>query len=134
MLNNCRYPVVDITAMEYQYDGVPQSVRTGTFAIRFSNLGAELHEILLLKIADDQSLQQVRRGGGDAVKEKGLKSISGMHAPPGESTVGFFEVAKPGRYVMACLIRQGTSSREQRGKGDPHVELGMFAEFSVDRA
>jgi hypothetical protein len=134
MLNNCRYPVVDITGLEYGYDGVPQSVRARTFAVRFSNTGAELHEILLLKITQNQSLQHVLHRGGDAVKENGLRSISSIYASPGESNVGFFEVTKPGRYVMACLIPQGTSSREQHGKGDPHIGLGMFAEFSVEPA
>ncbi len=139
--------VVEVTATEYQYDGVPETVAAGT---RFSlvNDGEEPHEFvaILLPEDEDRSVEDLL-----ALPEAELDAIFGSGEPatvilaaigqtdtPGP-VVGDGTLTEPGRYAVVCFLPVGSTDAvlESEGPppadgGPPHALSGMFAELTVE--
>lgn len=139
VLDRCDYQSVDIQAVEYAYDGVPQTVQAGTVGIDFSNAGAELHEMALFRLNDGvtESVEELLQ----MPEEKALKKVTEAghaFAFPGTADITFIDL-EPGNYAMACFVPVGTTpdklealeSGSEPG-GPPHFTEGMFAEFTVE--
>ena len=152
-------PVVEVTGVEYAYQGLPTSLPAGT-ALGFTNAGAELHEMVLLRIGDDttESLEELlamEAEGRDPMEEGLVEFVGGMplFAAPGTAAEGTLPLDIEGRYVVLCFIPQGTtdmSALEFMGPdadpaaappevqeimaNPPHVALGMIQEFTVTAA
>lgn len=131
--------VVDIEAREYAYalgrDEVP-----GELAFRFSNVGAEAHEITLLRGPDDVTIEQateVLQGvEGDDLSgvPEGYVADGVAFAQPNETVnVTFRRDLDPGPYVLACFLPEGGLGEE--GEADPdartHLQLGMVEILGV---
>ena len=56
MLAECGYEQLEATGVDYEYEGIPDTVAAGTVAVTFHNEGEELHEIGLLRINDDVAM------------------------------------------------------------------------------
>jgi hypothetical protein len=131
MLAECGYEQLEATGVDYEYEGIPDTVGSGVVAVTFTNEGDEMHEIGIARINDDvtQPIQEVL-----ALPEEQLFSsieLTGFaFAPAGESDTTFMRM-EPGRYGAACFIPQGTT-HDTEGSGPPHFTLGMFAEFTVE--
>ncbi len=131
MLAECGYEQLEATGVNYEYEGLPETLPAGTVAVTFTNEGDELHEIGVARINDDVTLpvEQVL-----AMPEEQVFSMitftGAAFAAPGESDTTFLRM-EPGRYGAACFIPQG-STHETEGTGPPHFTLGMFAEFTVE--
>jgi hypothetical protein len=131
MLAECGYDQLEATGVNYEYEGLPETLPAGTVAVTFTNEGDELHEIGVARINDDVTLpvEQVL-----AMPEEQVFSMitftGAAFAAPGESDTTFLRM-EPGRYGAACFIPQG-STHETEGTGPPHFTLGMFAEFTVE--
>jgi uncharacterized cupredoxin-like copper-binding protein len=130
MLAECGYEQLEATGVNYEYEGLPETLGAGTVAVTFTNEGEELHEIGMARINDDVTLpvEQVL-----ALPEQELfgsiQFTGAAFAAPGESDTVFLRL-EPGRYGVACFIPQGTT-HETEGTGPPHFTLGMFAEMTV---
>ena len=150
-------PVVQVTAVEYAFQGLPTSLPAGT-QLGFTNAGAEVHEMVLVRIADDTTetldeLLAMDAQGRDPVAE-GLVEMIGENGPlfaaPGTTAEGTLLLEREGRYVVLCFIPQGltdVSVLESLGPdtdpadmppevqaimaNPPHFTLGMIQEFTV---
>jgi hypothetical protein len=131
MLAECGYEQIEATGVNYEYEGLPDTVPAGVVAITFTNEGDELHEIGLARINDDvtEPVEQLL-----ALPEEQVFSMLELKgftfAAPDESETTFIRM-EPGRYGAACFIPKGTT-HEHEGDGPPHFTLGMFAEFTVE--
>ncbi len=137
MLANCGFEQVEVTGVDYAFQGVPETVPAGPVAITFTNDGGEVHELALARINDD-----VEESFGDLLQlpeEEALQkvSLSGhVFAFPGVSDTVFLDL-EPGRFGIACFVPVGSTPQAVEGgeevEGPPHaIAEDMFAELTVE--
>jgi len=131
MLAECGYEQVEATGVDYEYEGIPDTLDAGVVALTFNNEGEESHEIGVARLNDDVTLsvEEVLA----LPEEEGSAMITftgGAFAEPGESDTVFLRL-EPGRYGAVCFIPEGTT-HDTEGTGPPHFTLGMFAEFTAE--
>jgi hypothetical protein len=135
--DNCDFGSIDVTATNYKFDGIPESVPAGTTILNFDNGGTEFHEMVLMQVAEgeERPLAELMALPEDQVDslitEKGF-----VLAPPGAQTYVTAEL-DPGRYVAICFVPVGaTPEALQSGaplnEEDGHFMHGMVTEFEVD--
>ena len=129
-LAECPNQHVEATGVDFAYEGLPATVPPGVVAMTFTNEGKEPHEIYLARLDDDVTMSagQVMALPEDQALSM-IAPVGRALAMPGESETSFVRMA-PGRYGVACLVPQGTTT-DREGGGTPHHALGMVAEFTV---
>jgi uncharacterized cupredoxin-like copper-binding protein len=128
---NCDVETLDVTATEYEYDGIPDELTTGYHVLNFSNEGQEQHEMFAFKINDGvtESLDEIFALPEDEIFGK-ITPVNAAFAPPGGSDTGSWNLTSPGSYAVVCFIPVG-SVGETEGDGPPHLAEGMVQEFTV---
>jgi hypothetical protein len=123
-LGECGYDEVDVTAVDYSFEGLPATLDAGTVGFKLTNEGAEPHVIVVFKINDGDSttLEQLLELPEDQVMQH-ASFAAAASAGPGSWGASFAEL-EPGRYAAFCPIPMG-------GDGPPHFMQGMSAEFEV---
>jgi hypothetical protein len=135
--NSCGYTQLDVTGIEYEFQGLPKTVPAGEVAIRFTDNGAEFHELQVLRI---KSKDSVKKLAGLSEKElaKKTEEIGGTFAEQGQTSYTIAELSKPGRYVVICHLPVGSTSEEaaeEAGKKHDtksHAQEGMVQEIKVE--
>jgi hypothetical protein len=131
MLAECGYEQLEATGVNYEYEGLPDTLEAGVVAVTFTNEGDELHEIGVARINDDVTLPVEQVLATPPPQIFSMVQIAGVaFADPGQSETTFLRL-EPGRYAAACFVPQGTT-HEAEGTGPPHFTLGMFAEITVE--
>lgn len=151
--------VLEVTGVEYAFQGLPTSLPAGT-ELGFTNTGAEVHELVLLRVADDttetlEELLAMEAEGRDPMEEGLVEFIGGepLFAAPSTTAEGTLPLEREGRYVALCFIPQGLTDMsllESLGPdtdpadappevqalmaNPPHLALGMIQEFTVTAA
>jgi uncharacterized cupredoxin-like copper-binding protein len=130
MLSNCGYGELKGSAVDFEYDGLPKTLKGGYNAITLTNEGEEMHEMVLFRINDDvtedfEALLKLPEGEGD---DKAVP-MGVVVVPPGKTGSSFFDL-KPGRYGITCFIPKG-SKNGKFGDGPPHFTEGMIADLTV---
>jgi hypothetical protein len=142
---------VEVTAVDYRYEDLPDAVPAGTRLTLANASTAELHELVAFRLPDDES-----RSVSDLValpQEEVLPTLGAPVAvlltPPGGEqipAVGDGTLTEPGRYAIICVIPTGAdpdeylqaaAENEEEGPpqvdgGPPHIAQGMFAELVVE--
>ena len=150
---------VEVGGVEYAFTGLPTSLPAGT-ELGFTNSGAEVHELVLLRIADEttetlEELLAMEAEGRDPMEEGLVEFIGGapLFAAPGTTAEGTLPLEREGRYIALCFIPQGLTDMsllESLGPdadpadappaaqalmaNPPHLALGMIQEFLVTAA
>lgn len=140
----CGFEVVEVTAAEYSFQGVPLTIPSGVVTgFRFRNQGAEVHEMLIYDLAgDDRPIEDLRELVAEN-PEGVLTFVGGARAAPAEGDRTFQRLV-PGRYALVCFVPVGTTSLEQLLEppegatdeaapepGPPHFTQGMVFGFTV---
>lgn len=128
-------PVGDFSAAEVEADvelsewliSAPAEVSAGAVGIVAKNVGAEPHEVVVLRLDsavdlplnDDGSLDEEALPDGALIGE--IEPF-----PSGETCTGVFELAA-GPYVLVCNIVE----TEADGLAESHLALGMVTELTV---
>jgi hypothetical protein len=137
MEEHCDFPVLDVTAGEYTFEGIGETVPSGTTLVKFSNEGGEWHEAAIAKIADgeERSVEDLLQ-----LPEEEAMSVTQMVgftlAPPGVTSYTTVDFAG-GRHVALCFVPVGTTPEAFEAEGPPedappHFAHGMVAEFTVE--
>ena len=126
---------VEVGGVEYAYTGLPTSLPSGT-ELTFRNDGIELHELVLVRIADGvtqsfEELLAMEAEGRDPMAE-GLVEMIGeepLIAGPGEVAPGSLPLEREGNYVAICFIPQGVIPEELAALGieDMGPDMDMSA-------
>ncbi|MGI8631904.1 MAG: hypothetical protein ACR2NA_05070 [Solirubrobacterales bacterium] len=148
---------VQITGVDYAFEGVPDSVEAGT-ELSFTNASeAEFHEMVVMRIDDDEvrtveELLQLPEEESETL----IEFVGVQVAPPGEDGIsppdappGPVVLEEAGRYALLCFIPTGADPEAlvqaleegeegEGGEGPPEVEggpphftEGMAAEITV---
>lgn len=144
--------VVEVTAVDYAFEGLPEKIEAGTKLTLANDAPAELHELVVMRIPDEET-----RSVDELVKlpEEEIGKLFGA-APPatvllagpngGEqiNAVGDGTISEPGRYAVICSIptgadaeafleaAEGSDGPPQVEGGPPHLAHGMYAELIVE--
>jgi hypothetical protein len=142
---SCGFPVSEVSAIDYEFQDVPETLVAGPHVIQLTNdAPEEQHELVLLRVKPgvDLSPRELL-----ALREKKLAKraevVSAAFALPGDDDT-LIASLEPGRYVYACFIEVGTTSGggdehggdehggdEHGGAAKPHWKRGMFGELAV---
>ncbi len=106
----------------------------GEYAVTFENQGAEMHEMAVVRINDDETrpVGEILQSG-DA-PETFSTDVAFGSACPGESSVIPVTIETPGRYVLACLFPVGSTpgiTEAEFPEGPLHAAQGMLNEVTV---
>lgn len=141
---------VEVTAVDYGYAGLPETVKAGTRLTMVNESETEAHELVAIRLPDDEE-----RGVGEIVKlppEELAGFFPGVAtvilAAPGDQGIaveGNGVLSEPGRYAIICVIPTGadpmeylSAAEEAQGGppevegGPPHIVNGMYAEVIVE--
>lgn len=126
VLDECGFERVDVSGVEYAFEGMPETIAPGRTAFVLSNDGAEPHELVVFKVADGEDRPAAELF---ALPEEeifaNLTPAGGAGAEPGGTGLSIAEL-EPGRYVASCFVPVGGAE-----DGPPHFMQGMTAEFEV---
>jgi len=130
MLAECGFAQTSVTAVNFEYQGLPDSLTAGESAIMLTNEGDQLHEIAIARINDGVTMSAEEILALPMEQALGSVQLVGIvFAAPGETDSSFIDAAA-GDYVAVCFIPDGTTM-EGPGDGPPHFVLGMLQEFTV---
>ena len=133
MLDNCEgVEKVEVTAVDYEFQGMPPSVPSGQVAFTLDNQGTEVHELVLFQINEGvtETVEQLLQLPEEEVMTK-ITEFGGSFAEPGDSGT-FFLNLESGRYGAVCFVPVGsTPEAGEEVEGPPHTTEGMFAEFEA---
>jgi hypothetical protein len=135
--NSCGYTQLDVTGIEYEFQGLPKTLPAGKVAIRFTDTGAEWHELAIVRV---KSKDSVKKLAGLSEKElaKKTEEIGGTFAMQGQTSYTVAELAKPGRYAVICHLPVGSTSEEaleeagEKHDTKSHAQEGMIQEVKVE--
>ena len=143
---------IAVAARDYSFENVPEVMATGAEITLSNESDAEVHEIVLVKIADVESrtieelLELPDEESESLVEFRGvLVAMPGEEGSNPEAGGSSITVTEPGRYSMVCFIPQGADPAlfaegaegeegPDLGDGTPHAFLGMVEEFQVEEA
>jgi hypothetical protein len=109
---------LDVTAVDYTFE-LPATIPKGATSIRLVNQGKEDHELIVGRINDGVTLEQVKAATN--LKTVVPKTIT-LDAKPGQSSEMAIDVTS-GNWFMACYLTTA--------EGKSHSELGMIGEFTA---
>ena len=128
--DNCPGTQVPVTAIDYEFQGMPATLKPGFTNFKLTNAAPKEDHMLtfqklnakgetidldkLLAMPEKKSNQYFEQTGG-----------AFMYAPAGQVAYGPANLT-PGKYVYACFVQQGGKKN-----GKPHFMLGMKGEFTV---
>jgi plastocyanin len=131
---NCGYQVVKVTGNEYAFQGIPDSLKPGITIFEFTNTGAELHEVSIVRIKGKESVHELL----DLPEKELEKKVSFLGTGFAEQAVTdhAYVNLKPGRYAAVCFLPVGSTDEAsaESSQGAPHAAEGMVAEFTVKKA
>jgi hypothetical protein len=134
---SCGYRQLDVTGIEYEFQGLPKTLPAGTVAIRFTDTGAELHELAIYRMKTKDSLKKVV-GLSEKEQSKKLEPVGGTFAMQNQTSFTIAELTKPGRYAVICHLPVGSTSVEAAEEAEhdhpkSHAQEGMYATITVER-
>lgn len=139
---------VEVTAVDYAFSGLPESVAAGTEFTLANESDVEVHELVAVRLPDDDD-----RSVDDLVADPEqlvalFPAVSTvLIAEPGGTGIaveGDGTLTEPGRYALICAIPTGADPAEYLAAaaeaeggppdvagGPPHFAAGMYAEVTV---
>lgn len=131
LLAECGFEEISITAVNYEYLGIPEVQIAGATALTLTNKGDEVHEISIARINDGVNLSPKEIISLPEDKSLALiKLVAYAEVAPGQSETTFMHL-DDGRYYAVCFTPEGTMSLKAIGEGAPHLFHGMLKEFAV---
>lgn len=125
---NCNYQNIDVTGVDYKYNGLPATVKAGKTSLAFKNATSmkEMHMALVVKPKKGvtQTLDQLLALPQDQVESK-VDVVASPVSPPGKTSGALLDLT-PGTYFVLCPLPVGG-----KNDGAPHFTKGMSATFTV---
>jgi hypothetical protein len=123
--DSCGFDKLDISATDFLFNGIPEELAAGNYALSLKNTGTAAHVILLVRVSEDIDgrLDTYLDDFHNSVDDGDLEIVvAGAPAPPGV-TGHVTATLDPGRYVIVCPI--------PNSNGVPHFKHGLMSEFTV---
>ncbi|MGH9213054.1 MAG: hypothetical protein ACRD2C_20645 [Acidimicrobiales bacterium] len=127
---------VTVTAAEYSFDGLPDTLDAGETTFELVNEGQEVHELIVYRRNDGttQPVEELLTLPDDQVLElvTPVTTVEQFTALPSETATGAVDL-DPGDYIALCFVPVGLTDFESEPPAGaaPHAAHGMVAEFTV---
>jgi hypothetical protein len=135
LAEGCGWQEMAVTGIDFAYEDVPDTLDAGLTVLTIENDSevGELHEIALMKLADDaditlDDLLALPEEEAQQYLDPAVPPVFAFAAPG--MTGGTTADLVAGDYVYACFIPQGTTL-EAEGTGPPHFMEGMAGQLTV---
>ena len=132
-LESCGWEQVDVSAVDYAFEGIPESLDAGPTSFEFTNDSEkEFHELVLFRKNDGvtESVAELLELPEEEAMEK-VTVKGGTFAAPGDGDPLVVEL-DAGEYAAVCFVPVGATEENQEGTGPPHFVQGMVHEFTVE--
>lgn len=131
--DNCGFERVAVSAVDYAFEGVPETLPAGIVTFDFSNEGEEVHEMLMVRYKDASTTIEDLMKLSDKEAQAKIDFLGASFGPPGATDTESKELT-PGKYALVCFVPVGSTSPKAARKADgpPHVAKGMSVEFTVE--
>lgn len=128
---SCDVDTLDVSAVDYGFEGLPETLTTGYHVVNFTNTGNENHEMFAIRFNEGttESMDELFELPEEEAFTK-ITPVNATFAPSGSTETVSWNLAEPGRYAIFCAIPVGTVG-EAEGDGPPHFTQGMIQEFTV---
>ena len=143
---------VEVVAVDYGYEGIPDTAPAGTKLTLTNESEVELHELVAFRLPDEEArpaeeLMQLPEEELGALfgGPPGMVLVAPPAGAPQIAAVGDGTLGEPGRYLVFCGIPTGADPQEYLAAaqasggappevegGPPHFVRGMFAELTVE--
>lgn len=157
-LDDCVDEVIEVTAVDFAFTGMPESIPSGPIGLRLENAteADEEHELIIFKKAEGDTRSAEEILNDPASQEQGPGEFAGAIFASPDSTAGTFLDLTPGDYIGVCFVPVGSgehdmpeaddsaedggedqatdddsAEEEEEEGGPPHFTEGMVVEFSV---
>jgi hypothetical protein len=125
-------PEMTVNATDYAYTGMPATIGAGIVKVTFVNKGSVSHELVFLKVSDNNKTTATFAALSGAFQGGPLPAdflaVNGVHdTGPGSTTVSELNLT-PGQYIALCGDSGVVGSSTD---GKPHFMRGMFAKITV---
>lgn len=115
--------VIPVTGLDFEFEGIPDTVPAGAVSFEFTNEGEAAHEMAVFKLGEGVDMDELLASEEEPTDEE-AQEVGFTFAPPGEGGAYLnAEDLTPGTYAVVCFI-PGPG-------GEPHYELGMKQTFQV---
>lgn len=131
-LASCGWEQVDVTAQDYEFEGIPAELEAGITSFEFSNEGTELHEMILLRKNDGvgETWEELLALPEEEARPKTSAAGAAFGAPAEEGVYAVTDLTA-GEYIAICFIPVGSVDEGTEADGPPHFTQGMRHEFTV---
>lgn len=120
--------VAEFTALDHSYEG-PETLPAGMTEMRLSNEGAELHQIQLVRLGEDKTVEDLAadltEAGGESFPDYATLLGGPNGAMPGDTVNAYVDLTE-GAYAILDAIPSPS--------GELHVAQGMIAGLPVTAA
>jgi len=118
-----RLPEPDITmvATDFEFDQTP-SAEDGSNTVLLRNEGRQLHEVNLVELGSDGSVDDVIAWYGQPAGPPPMRSLAGVAIRPGEEATATMDLKAGSTYAFVCVIP------DVLGDFAPHITKGMFTQ------
>jgi hypothetical protein len=127
--DSCGFEKVDVTAVDYAYQGIPKKIKAGPASFELTNKTAlnEFHVMVIVKEKKGVHLspKALLTSGSEADVMKKATIVAATAAPPGQ-VAGVVAKLTPGTYVVFCPATVGGADN-----AEPHFMKGMVTGFTV---
>lgn len=126
-LSSCGWKPLDTVAVEFAFQGIPETVAAGVVSFEVTNEGTFDHVLELYRLKDATTASGRELLSKRAPTREDLAQLTDLgsaFAREGEKGYVVRDL-EPGRYVAACLIPLNTSPPST------HASRGMLTEFTV---
>ncbi|HEU4589231.1 MAG TPA: hypothetical protein VFS11_11305 [Gemmatimonadales bacterium] len=113
---------VVVTATDYAFDA-PATIPAGLTTFRLVNRGKELHHMVLLKIPEGKTLEDVAKESKGEMPPSWVHFDGGPNAVDPGSETSVTQIVEPGHYALVCVIPSPD--------GKPHMMKGMARTLDV---
>lgn len=125
-LANCGWRRADTSAVDFAFQGLPETMTAGIVSFELVNKGAFDHVLELYRVNDAATSGREILSAGAPTKDDLAKLTDMGSAFAAEGEQGHVvRKLQPGRYVAACLIPLNTNPPST------HASRGMLTEFTV---
>jgi len=131
-VEQCGWTDVQITAVDYAFDGIPATLATGPASFEMTNESdVEFHELVLLKRnpGTTEPLEELLAMPEEEASAR-VSDVGALFTEPGQ-TENFAAELDAGGYIAICFIPVGATPENESGTGPPHFVQGMVTEFTV---
>lgn len=133
----CGFERLTVTATDYAFTGLPDTLDAGPVIVELVNDGTEFHQVMLLRLADDEraSLEEIVARPEDELLTSATP-VGGAFAAPDATGTGMLDLPA-GRYLAICALPVGATPENMpaiesgQHEGVAHATVGMVQLVTV---